>query len=227
VGKIVRREGVGDLLADGVKRAAERIGKGSEAFAVHAGGQELAMHDSRYEPMLGLAYQVDPTPGRHTVVDGGIYDMPSMRTIIDHEGLALVERRACEGKGAIFAVVNRYLQVVNCAGLCMFSLIVGQPPVREWINAATGWDLSIKDLLRVGHRIQVLRHAFNLREGIQQGDFKLPARAVGIPPLEEGPLKGITLDMETMVREFNRAMGYDEATGVPTTELLESLGLDE
>ena len=77
----------------------------------------------------------------------------------------------------------------------------------------------------MGHRIQVLRHAFNLREGIRPDDFKLPERAVGIPPLEEGPLKGVTLDMEMMVREFHRAMGYDEATGVPTDELLESLGL--
>ncbi len=226
VGKIARREGIGDVLADGVKRAAERIGKGSEEFAVHVGGQEIAMHDSRFEPMLGLAYQVDPTPGRHTVADGGIYDLPSMRPILDLEGLAPLERRECEGKGAIFAVLNRYLQVVNCAGLCMFALIVGQPPVLEWINAATGWDLDLGELLRVGHRIQVLRHAFNLREGIRPGDVRLPARAVGVPPLEEGPLKGVTLDMETMIQDFYRAMGYEE-TGVPTAELLESLDLVE
>jgi aldehyde:ferredoxin oxidoreductase len=225
VGKIARREGIGDLLADGVKRAAERIGKGAEECAVHVGGQEIAMHDSRYEPMLGLAYQVDPTPGRHTVADGGIYNLPSLKAVFDLENLTPVERRTCQGKGALFAVMNRYLQVVNCAGLCMFSLIVGQPPVREWINAATGWDLSLEELLRVGHRVQVLRHAFNLREGIRPGDFSLPARAVGVPPLAEGPLKGVTLDMETMVRDFRRAMGYDEATGAPTDELLESLGL--
>ncbi|MEE8391662.1 MAG: aldehyde ferredoxin oxidoreductase family protein [Anaerolineae bacterium] len=227
VRKIARREGIGDLLADGVKRAAERIGNGSEAFAMHVGGQELAMHDSRYEPVLGLAYQVDPTPGRHTVADGGIYDLPALREILDSENLTPPEQYEYEGKGALFALMNRYIQVVNCAGLCMFSLIMGRPPVREWINAATGWDLSLKELLHVGHRIQVMRHVFNLREGIRLGDFSLPARATGIPPLDEGPLRGVTLDMETMIQDYHRTMGYDEATGVPTGELLESLGLSQ
>jgi aldehyde:ferredoxin oxidoreductase len=227
VHKIVRREGIGDLLADGVQRAAERIGKGSEAFAMHAGGQEIAMHDSRYEPMLGLAYQVDPTPGRHTVANGGIYDIPSLRAILDSENLTPPKKYEYEGKGALFALINRYIQVVNCAGLCMFSLIIGQPPVREWINAATGWDLNLKELLHVGHRIQVLRHAFNLREGIRPGDLNLPARTIGDPPLEAGPLKGVTLDMETMIHDFYRAMGYDETTGTPTKDLLESLGLHQ
>jgi aldehyde:ferredoxin oxidoreductase len=225
VHRIARREGIGDLLADGVKRAAERIGKGSEVCAMHVGGQELPMHDSRYEPLLGLACLVDPTPARHTVVNGGIYDVPSLRDIFASENLILPGQYEYEGKGALFALMNRYIQVVSCAGLCIFSLIMGQPPVREWINAATGWDLSLKELLHVGHRIQVLRHAFNLREGIRPGDFSLPVRAVGIPPLEDGPLKGVTLDMEAMIQDYFRAMEYDEATGVPTGELLESLGL--
>jgi aldehyde:ferredoxin oxidoreductase len=123
--------------------------------------------------------------------------------------------------------MNRYLQVVNSAGLCMFSLMMGQPPVRGWINAATGWALELDDLMRIGHRIQVLRHAFNLREGINPLDTPLPARARGEPPLEEGPVRGVTLDMETMIAEWAKAMGYDVETGVPTDELLDSLRLGE
>jgi aldehyde:ferredoxin oxidoreductase len=83
----------------------------------------------------------------------------------------------------------------------------------------------LNDLLQVGHRIQVLRHTFNLREGISPGEWVLPPRASGHPPLDAGPLKGVTLDTQTMVREFFGAMGYDPITGIPTEAILESLGL--
>ena len=225
VEKIARREGIGDLLADGVKRAAEQIGQGSDALAMHAGGQELAMHDPRYEPFLGLAYQVDPTPGRHNTAYGGTYDLPALHDVFAQEGFSPPGRYEYEGKGTVLALSNRHLQVLNCAGLCMFSIITGRPPVREWINAATGWDLGYEDMLRIGYRIQVLRHVFNLREGVRPEDFALPSRAAGHPPLQEGPLKGVTLDMDVMVRDYFRAMGYDEETGIPGEELLQSLGL--
>ena len=64
--KIARREGIGDLLADGVKRAAQAIGPAAEPLAVHIGGQELPMHDPRFEPGLGAIYKLNATPGRHT-----------------------------------------------------------------------------------------------------------------------------------------------------------------
>lgn len=225
VRRIARREGIGDLLADGVKRAAQRIGGEAEACAMHVGGQELPMHDARYEPLMGLAYLVDPTPARHTTANGGIYEVEWLREIFAAESLTPPGRYEYEGKGALFALLNRTIQVVNCAGLCMFSLLMGRPPVREWINAATGWGLSQKELLRIGHRVQVLRHAFNLREGIRPGDLSLPPRVSGRPPLEEGPLKGVTLDVEAMARDYFRAMGWDEATGIPASQVLESLGL--
>ena len=88
-------------------------------------------------------------------------------------------------------------------------------------------EISLEELLRVGHRVQVLRHVFNLREGIRPGELLLPARARGSPPLTQGPVRGVTLDMETMTRDYFRAMGYDEATGVPTGVTMESLGLSE
>ena len=227
VERIARREGIGDLLADGVAAAAERIGPEATPFAMAAGGQELPMHDARYEPMLGLAYAVDPTPGRHNQANGGIFDTPALGEIFSAMDVALPKGRGAAGRGTAFAVMNRYLQVVNSAGLCMFSLMMGQPPVRGWINAATGWALELDDLMRIGHRIQVLRHAFNLREGINPLDTPLPARARGEPPLEEGPVRGVTLDMETMIAEWAKAMGYDVETGVPTDELLDSLRLGE
>jgi len=224
VGRIARRDGIGDVLADGVKRAAERIGGGAEDFAMHAGGQELPMHDARYEPALGLAYMVDATPGRHNTANSGFLDSPGFRHVLEAKGLSSSGRYAYHKKGRELALINRYLQVVNCAGLCMFSLMMGRPPVREWLNAATGWELSLQELLRIGHRVQVLRHLFNLREGIGVGDISLPSRASGRSPLDKGPLRGVSLDMEAMKRDYFQAMGYSE-DGAPTRDLLDSLGL--
>ena len=184
------------------------------------------MHDARYEPALGLAYVVDPTPGRHNTANGGLLDTPAFQEVLEAQGLSSPGRYAYEKKGAEFALLNRYLQVVNCAGLCMFSLVMGRPPVRGWLNAATGWELSLPELLRIGHTIQVLRHLFNRREGIEQDDVSLPPRASGHPPLEKGPLRGVSLDMEAMKRDYFRAMGYAE-DGAPTSEVLDALGLAE
>jgi aldehyde:ferredoxin oxidoreductase len=225
VRSIALREGIGDLLADGVKRAAARLGEKAQTFALHVGGQELPMHDSRHLPLLGLAYVVDPTPARHNTANGGVLDAPSLRDLYASEKLRRAARYEVQGQGRLLALLNRYIQVVNCAGLCMFSLQMGRPPLLEWLEAATGWEVALCDLLQIGHRIQILRHAFNLREGIRPRDFSLPPRASGHPPLDAGPSKGVTLDMETMVQEFFGAMGYDPATGIPTEEVLESLGL--
>ena len=226
VRQIAHREGIGDILADGVKRAAEQIGGAARSSAMHAGGQELPMHDSRYEPALGLAYAVDPTPGRHNTVNGGILNTPILKEILAGEGLLPPRRYDYARKGTEFALFNRYLQVLNCAGLCMFSLVMSQPPLLGWLNAATGWEMNLDDALRIGHRIQVLRHAFNLREGLASKGFDLPPRAAGSPPLEKGPLRGVTLDLEAMKRDYFDRMGYDQE-GVPTQRLLESLGLDD
>lgn len=225
VQRIARREGIGDLLADGVQRASERIGGGAEAFAMHAGGQELPMHDARFEPAVGLAYVVDPTPGRHNTANSGFVSPSGLRPIFEAVGFSSPGRYAFAKKGEEFALLNRYLQLVNCAGLCMFSLMMGEPPVQGWLNAATGWQHSLEDWMRIGHRIQVLRYVFNLREGIGPGDVSLPERARGLPPLEEGPLRGVSLDMDAMKRDFFDAMGYDE-DGLPTVTLLSSLGLE-
>jgi len=227
VRKIGRREGIGQLLADGVKRAAEQLGKDAETLAMHAGGQELPMHDPRYEPLLGLAYAVDPTPARHNTANGGVFKLQSLKEVYATENLSVGGRYEYQGKGDLFALLNRYLQVVNSSGICLFSLLMGNPPILGWINASTGWDLTLEELLRIGHRTQVARQAFNLREGILPDRFSLPPRAMGSPPLPEGPTKGVTLDMDVMIKDYRRAMGYDESTGLPTEEVLDALGLSQ
>ena len=227
VRRIGAREGIGDLLADGTAQAAMRLGAEAEESSMHVGGQELPMYDARYEPMLGLAYVVDPTPARHTVANGGVFNLSSLKQVYATQEFSPGPRYHYEGKGARFALLNRYLQVVNCAGLCLFALLMGQPPVLEWLNATTGWDLDLDGLLLVGHRIQVLRRAFNLRVGSDLREFCLRPRAAGYAPLQEGPLTDVSQGMEIMKREYRQAMGYDESTGLPTETLLDSLGLPQ
>lgn len=225
VEKIAKREGIGELLADGVKRAAERIGAGSQEFAMHVGGQELPLHDARYEPILGLAYQVDATPARHTSANSGIYRLRSLEEFFSAAGAPMTDRYEYQDKGKTLAALFKCLHVVSCAGLCQFILRMGTPPVRQWINAVTGWELCNEELLQIGYRIQTLRQAFNLREGIKPEEFVLPDRAMGKPPLDKGPLRNVSLDMDTMVRDYFEAMDWDATKGIPSKRSLESLNL--
>ena len=223
---IARREGIGDLLAEGVRRASARIGGGADAFAMHAGGQELPMHDTRYEPLVAVGYQVDATPGRHTASMSGLIDNAILREAIAAAGIRPPGRYEVEGKGRVLAAVNQLLHVLNCSGLCIYAVLMGRPPLREWINAATGWELDVAEMLELGRRVQLTRHAFNAREGLELGDSDLPDRAIGRPPLQRGPLRGVTLDMEAMTQEYYQAVGLDPKTGMPTEDARQALGLD-
>ncbi|MFO7665852.1 MAG: aldehyde ferredoxin oxidoreductase family protein [Desulfobacterales bacterium] len=223
---IIRRDGFGDILADGVKKAAERIGKGSEQFAMHAGGQELPMHDSRLDPGYAIAYECEPTPGRHTIscylyasLFGVKKKFPEARRMI----------KSAEGRSSkkvkAYAAGSFYMQLVNCTGMCMFGAMTSSLPLVEYLNAVTGWNLSADEYLKTGERILNLRKAFNVREGIKPADQKLSGRALGVTPLSGGPLKGVTVDMETIRREFFKTVGWDITTGEPTAEKMRELGI--
>ena len=133
-----------------------------------------------------------------------------------------------KSKGTANATASNYWQVGTCAGLCLFPVMFsGTLPLIEFINAVTGWNITITEALETGARIQTLRQLFNIREGIKPSEIRLPNRLVGIPPKSEGPLAGVTIDIESLVREYNKAMGRDPETGYPTEATLEKLGLQE
>lgn len=230
---MIKREGIGDVLADGVKKAAQKIGKGSDQFAVHAGGQELPMHDPKMDVLQGLAYEVEPTPGRHTI--SGFVWQELMQVHRYSKSADKVkpltskkEKTSPHGKAKNQAVDSKLMQVVNGAGVCLFGLCCGPKyPLYEYLNAATGWGYSDEDWLLTGERIETLRHAFNLREGIRYQDTKMHNRAKGVPSLGRGPHANTTLDTETLAREFYREMAWDFETGNPARDRLEKLGLDE
>ncbi len=225
--RIARREpGLGDWLADGVRRAAKRLGSAAQEAVMHAGGQELPMHRGIYEPGVALGYQVDPAPGRHSSTLSGIAELKPFAPYFALRGIKPAGRYDYAAKGPTFAVVMPVLRAFDALGLCQFALQMGNPPFLEWLNAATGWEVDEAEFYRIGKRIQVMRHAFNAREGLP-AQFPLPARERGEPPQSAGPVAGVTLDTEAMAAGYFAALGIDPITGLPLPDTARELALEE
>ncbi len=218
--KLAWREGFGDILADGVKVAAGKIGKGAEEFATHIHGQEVPMHDPKALIAYATTY-LDATPARHTqgneqFIPAGGLELPSF----DPAGFA--------GRGEAHKMGSNLGHVMQCAGLCMFGYVsLDANALPEFLNLVTGWDYSIDDLLKIGERIANMRQAFNIREGISVSDFKVPNRVLGRPPLEAGPTAGRQVDIETLLRDYLVAMDWDPDSGKPSRGKLMELGLED
>jgi len=231
VKKIAAREGIGDLLADGVRVASRKIGRGSEKFAMHAGGQELPMHDPRFDPGFAVAYAAEPTPGRHTTSSQTYSQMMRLdKKFPELRKPAMLTRKKNKydptGKGVIQAAVSANVQAASSAGLCFFSLITGDIAYDKSLSAVTGWNITPQDCLTIGRRISTLRQCYNVREGVKPNAVSVSDRALGKPPQDKGPAAGVTVDLEGMRQEFYRALGWDADTGVPTPECLKSLGIE-
>jgi aldehyde:ferredoxin oxidoreductase len=140
----VKREGVGELFADGVRSAAEKIGPKSEPFAMDVAGEELPMHDPKLQAEYFATYKLDPTPARHTLYNGrptdpwGVPAPPS-------------NPRQAEGRGPHHKGASEYMHVVNSVGFCMFTAFGGpNHRIPEWVNAVTGWDTTLPEMLKTG-----------------------------------------------------------------------------
>jgi aldehyde:ferredoxin oxidoreductase len=220
--KIAKREGFGDLLADGVKVAAEKIGRGADKYAIHVGGQELPAHDPKNAFFYATSYRLDPTPGRH-FVGSELSDAPGHPSGL----LPKFDLKSFFGHGEARRIGSNFHQAVVCTGMCLFVYwaFPNVDPIAEFIRAVTGWDVTNEELLKTGERISNLRQAFNIREGLNPLKFKVPDRVLGKPPLKEGPVAGVTVDEDTMVKEYLTAMDWDLKTAKPSKNKLLELGL--
>ena len=115
----------------------------------------------------------------------------------------------------------------NGCGMCEFGPLTGPVPTVEYLNAATGWNMSADDYLKIGERILSIRKAFNVREGIMAKDQKLHFRGVGDPPMTSGPHKGHTVKMDKLEKAFFDVVGWDHTTGGPTDAKKKELELDK
>lgn len=225
---IIKREGIGDLLADGVRLAAKKIEKGAEQYAVHAGGQELPMHDSRLDHGYAIAYQCEPTPGRHTISSYQDADLRGGKKIFAQVSEMIKKANGKTAKKvARYTATGVYAQLISCAGLCLLGADCIDYPLLDYIKAATGWNLTPGQYFKTARRISALRKAFNVREGLLPADSKLHDRALGRPPQDKGPIKGMTVDIEILEKNHYAQLGYDPQTGGPTQEILKELEIDQ
>jgi aldehyde:ferredoxin oxidoreductase len=210
VENICKRQGfLGQLLADGVYRATSVIG-GSFEYGMQIGGQELPMHDQRLSEDLFLMYYSEPTPGRHTQGTSA-YRPPDMPLPQD--------------KGAAHKIMEDFAHVIDSCGFCLFPNIfmLSYKSCQEFLTAVTGEPFSFEDILAIGNRISMLRHAFNAREGLKFSDRQVPKRLLG--GLDCGPLAGVELDKEQLMQGYLQISGLDAATCAPKKESLLAAGL--
>jgi len=233
--KIARREGIGDLLAEGVKRAAEKIGHGAEKFAMHVKGQELPMHEPRGKKGLALAYATSPTGADHMEAPHdpfyeGFHHEPGPLS-----GLGLIEPidalDLSARKAKYFYYCQRLWSLYNTVGMCDFvgvpigSLAMDQ--LVKYVNACAGWDMSLWEMLKAGERADTMMRLFNYREGFTKEDDTLPDRL--FEGLENGALEGERIDREefaTALKIYYGLMGWDPETGAPTPAKLVELDLE-
>ncbi|MBI3029732.1 MAG: aldehyde ferredoxin oxidoreductase family protein [Candidatus Rokubacteria bacterium] len=235
VHRIGRREGIGDVLAEGVRRAAARLGRGAERFALHVKGQELPMHDPRGKKGLSLAYALSPTGADHMEAPhdplyAGFHPtghpMGALGLIEPLDPLALDA-----AKVRAFFVTQQLWSFYNAVGMCDF---VGTPlnslepmPLVSYVNSVTGWNMSLYEVLKVGERANTLARLFNCREGFTPDDDVLPPRLH--EGIGNGPLKGQRIDPAEFLaarRVYYEMAGWSPETGRPTAAKLAELGID-
>jgi aldehyde:ferredoxin oxidoreductase len=217
--KVLKREGIGDILADGPKKAAEKIGKGAQEFAMTINGEAAPAHSPKFGIQWAISYVMDATPARHTQGGG-----PFPPGVVPEYDRAMVKGRAPFQKRA-----SNFNHIINSIGACQF-VIGGYPhidPFVEFVNAITGWGVSLEDLVKTGERISNMRQAFNVREGVNMMKYQVPGRIVGKPPLTAGPLAGKTVDEETLYSEYLTEMDWDPRTAKPSKEKLLELGMED
>ncbi len=216
------RRGIGDVFADGVKVAAEKLGKGAEQYAMHIGGQELPMHDPKLQPEYHTTYKLDPTPARHTQYEGNkrLGKVPP----------APQDFKDYSGRGEHHKAASEYMHVVNSGGMCQFIMMAANTAnIPSWFNAVTGWDMDLDEIMDVGERIANLRMAYEVREGGNPRKRAVPARVTGesTEATHTGPLENVKLNTETLEVDFLKACGWDPETCKPSKVKLESVGLKE
>jgi len=221
------REGIGELLSDGVKIASTRIGKGAEKFAMHIKGLELPGYDVRGAKGHGLAYATSYTGGDHNrgYAFQEIFGVPIPYA---------VDRLSIEGKGKL-TKWNQDVRAAtcDCPTMCVFLLDTAMAPTATentaaLMEAVTGLTYTPEEVARVGERMNNLAKAFNIGEGFTRADDTFPERLM-TEPLKSGASKGQLIsekDLKLMLDEYYTVRGWDVDTGIPSRKKLVELGLD-
>ena len=230
--RIARREGFGDVLAEGAKRAAASIGMGAERYAMHVKGIELTPFEPRTQTNLALGYATAAVGPRYEICEHDWdydTDVGWPHTMDGSRALGILQRvpmeELSERKVRYYHLLNTIWSAADALGICLFA----SAPTRalrveemaELLGAITGWETSSVELMAYGERRNQLMRVYNLREGLSAADDTLPDRFFD-DPLPEGAWAGTTLDrgrFGQMIQTYYQMMGWDEA-GRPTRSSL-------
>jgi len=226
---IARREGIGDLLAEGTARMAKKIGRGSEDFAMNVKGLEAGLHEPRLSPAFALGYMVGPTGADHSN-SIGVNRLSSNMGVGQLRPLGILTAPPPNDMGPqkvkilILAQLKEILE--DSMVVCSF------PPFTYQIHtdimtAATGWDTGLGELVTAAERTMTVSRLFNIREGLSAADDILPERYY--QPKTDGALSNSPLDravMDKARKAYYALMGWDTTTGIPLPEKVESLAIE-
>ena len=231
---IAKREGFGDLLAEGSQRAAQKIGRGSEDYLITSKGQEAPAHMPQVKRSLGVIYAVNPYGADHmsSEHDPSYKGYPARMAYIGLENPQ--PKRSMNEEMMRFAMVTQHLySALDSVNVCQFVFgpawqLYGSDQLVEVIRAVTGWDVTIEELLEVGERRLNMMRLFNAREGIGREAYTLPKKMFD-RPLEGGRSDGFHLDRDEWkqaLEDYYRLNQWDVETGYPRRDKLEKLGLE-
>jgi len=231
---VAKREGFGNLLAEGSYRAAKKIGGGAEKYVMHVKRQEIAAQESRAQKSMGLAAATAARGADHLYGFPVLDEVGFEDTIRERFGEKylpeIADRLNPKYKGYMVKECEDFMVVVESVGVCKYGTQI--PPVFYYgdiakaLRATTGMNFDEKDLRTVGERIVNLNRAFNAREGITRKDDVLPDRLTKVPS-PRGPAKGQVVELDRMLDEYYVCRGWDAETGLPSRKKLEDLGLGD
>lgn len=218
--RIGRREGIGELLSEGSRIAAERIGKGTADYAIHVKGMEPAMHDPRAFASLALGYATSRIGASHWAVSHLLEKGLTMPAL----GYDTVQDRfVARGKGIMTAKMQDYMEMVEALKICKFIAWMPLAQILDWVRFVTGTPMNPQEYMQTGERLSNLKRMYNVRAGITAKDDTLPRRLL-TQKRGTGGAAGHLPDLETMRTEYYAYRGWDE-NGIPRQEKLADLGL--
>jgi aldehyde:ferredoxin oxidoreductase len=237
--KIAKREGFGDLLAEGSWKAAQKIGKGSEKYVMHVKKLEIGAQDGRAQKSMGLAHMTSSRGADHLKGFPLLDELRREAPVKARFGTKYLPEmidplnpkyKAFEVKdGEELCAVCDSLLLCKSAGTVLPLEATGGvyfPEMAKAVSLATGMSVEAEDLRRIGERIVNLQRAFNIREGLMRKDDKLPDRFTKVPA-PDGPPKGHVVEAERMLDEYYELRGWDKETGLIPRSKFEELGLGD
>jgi aldehyde:ferredoxin oxidoreductase len=221
---ISEKRGFGVVLAEGTRKAAEKIGKGAEKYAIHSKGMDFPAHDPRCYKSLAAGYATSNRGACH--LSGFSYSFERSMTYPELGVDAVLDRTVDEGKGKVNVGFQNLMGVLDSLKMCKFPFAATRlEDLLVWINGVTGWDMACGELMEAGERIFNLKKLFNLACGLTGRDDALPERILREPRGSGGSADTLP-DLESQLREYYAERGWTEE-GIPLPEKIASLGLEE